>query len=206
MSLCSHCKPSGVELLLSHLVPSPGSGPAAALSSNPVCCSPLRECAACGCLLHTAGLTCVCWGLSWAVQPRQAVAAESRAQLLPWAGAGLALPRANAAPAGSSNQPFLQVSFWPVWFPEVVYCRDRWVPGLAQENCWECQVGGFETTFMAAASLGSSLSNHMLQSTCIGGQKFKCCKREQALALSTLSLSAFSLLFSAAQASFLYCV
>lgn len=51
---------------------------------------------------------------------------------------------------------------------------------------------GLRTPLWPQPVWGSSLSNRMLQSTCTGGQKCKCCVREQALALSTLSLSAFS--------------
>lgn len=100
VDLCSCCEPSGAELLLSHLVLPEVQlllqcwavvvTPCSPEVQVPFQCCPLAQFAAFlsdgsahGCLLSTAGLTHVCWGLSLALQPLQAALAGSRAQLLP---------------------------------------------------------------------------------------------------------------------------
>lgn len=124
---------------------------------------------AAGCLLNHSWFESMWFyrGSAWCFSYTNLTASHclQKCLALPWSntGASLTLPYASTGSTASRKHLFFQLSSWPVLLPQVVYCRDRWAPGTAQENCWECQVRWLETIFLAADSLVISLSNHVLE-------------------------------------------
>lgn len=159
--------PVNPEMLSCHLPLPLFRSHAAALSSNPVYCFHLR--AACLWLLAQPQLASesVSAGAQLCVSYASWIASHSKQTLsyLPWSstGASLTLPYGSAGSEAGRKHLCLHISFWLVWLPEVVYCRDRWVLGSLLENWWEYEVGWFETAFLLVDNLVSSLSKHMLQ-------------------------------------------